>query len=106
MAKELQKDSKLRSENESWEVRYGTIRMLDILSLVGQERVPADDVVRAAHFSFSKLGNFNLVCSKFRESFLRFLSTCRGFGDPTFKNPDPIVSISEYKVVGCWPKKS
>ena len=96
MAKELQKDSKLRSENESWEVRYGTIRMLDILSLVGQERVPADDVVRAAHFSFSKLGNFNLVCSKFGESFLRFLSTCRGFGDPTFKNPDPIVSISEY----------
>ena len=63
MAKELQKDSKWWAENESWEVL-----LLDILFLIGQERVPADDVVRAAHFLSRKL---QLVCSKLGESFNR-----------------------------------
>jgi len=34
-----------------------------------------------------------------------FLSTCRGFGDPTFKNPDPIVIVTpDVKVVDLVPE--
>eukprot|EP00913_Durusdinium_trenchii_P012370 g11612.t1 len=34
-----------------------------------------------------------------------FLSTCRGFGDPTFKHPDPIVIVTpDVKVVDLVPE--
>lgn len=39
------------------------------LFLIGQERVPADDVVRAAHFLSAR--KLQLVCSKLGESFNR-----------------------------------
>ncbi|CAJ1352133.1 unnamed protein product, partial [Effrenium voratum] len=34
-----------------------------------------------------------------------FLSTCRGFGDPSFKNPDPIVIVTpDVKIVDLVPE--
>lgn len=93
MAKELQKDSKLASCRK-WELG-GTIAWI---VPDRARKSPSRWCGSGSSFSFKETSTCLLqVRWKLQP---RFLSTCRGFGDPTFKNPDPIVSISKYKVVG------
>lgn len=99
---------------------------LDDHYLTGQEGVPADDVVRKLSdgidlvaqqtrlffpeskphfhpFSLEKNRGFpvDVFPFHFHIRVWRFLSTCRGFGDPTFKHPDPIV----WSWVSKWPEE-